>query len=437
MRRSFAITTLGCKVNRYESEAIGEALLAEGWRRNSGNRPAELSIINTCTVTAKAAAQSRQAVRKQIRDHGGPIVVATGCGAQSEPQGFAEISGVHYVVGNSFKGAIARLVGSDGDFLSVPETRVDDIRRCGEFQDLPITRFGNRTRCFVKIQDGCDAFCSYCIVPYVRGPSRSLRLSTVLQRLEALKTSGYSEAVLCGIHLGRYGEDLEPTRSLFGLIRAVDELPSAPRLRLSSVEPLELSEDLIDYLAVSRRVCPHLHIPLQSGDDGILAAMNRPYGSVQVERLTHQIKETLPDAAIGMDVLVGFPGETERAFDQTCALIRRLPVSYLHVFPFSPRAGTPAASLPNPVPSSVIKARCRQLRRLGRRKRHTFHAQCIGRTAQVIFEGQRDRATGRLKGFTANYIPVRMEGAGPPPGDVTEVRLDRIEDHWVVAKPLR
>jgi len=431
---SYTITTLGCKVNRYESEAMGEALEARGWRPCGTEAGADLFIVNTCTVTGKAAAQSRQAIRKAIRAHDRATMVVTGCGAQRDPEGLAAIPGVDYVVGNSFKADVARILPHTR--RSSPDIRVADIRRVRRFQDLPITRFGDRTRSFVKIQDGCDAFCSYCIVPYVRGPSRSLASATVRERLGDLQAAGYAEAVLCGIHLGRYGQDLTPATSLLELLRSVDRLPAAPRLRLSSIEPLELSDPLIDHVARSPRLCPHFHIPLQSGDDAILAAMHRPYDTAYVAGLVDRITRTLPEAAVGMDVLVGFPGETPEAFERTCALIRRLPVSYLHVFPYSPREGTAAAALPDPVPPSIIKQRCTYLRRLGAEKRKAFYQACVGRTGQVIFEEQRDRVTGRLKGFTDNYIPVIMEGRVDRCGRITEVRLDRIEKNRMVAKAL-
>ncbi len=434
MTPTYTITTLGCKVNRYESEAMGEALEARGWRPCGTKTRADLLVVNTCTVTGKAAAQSRQAIRKAIRAHDRATMVVTGCGAQRDPQRLAAIPGVDYVVGNSFKADVARI--SPHTRHSPPEIRVADIRRVRRFQDLPITRFGDRTRCFVKIQDGCDAFCSYCIVPYVRGPSRSLASATVHERLGDLQAAGYAEAVLCGIHLGHYGQDLTPATSLLQLLRSVDRLPRAPRLRLSSIEPLELSESLIDHVARSRRLCPHFHIPLQSGDDAILSAMHRPYDTAYVAWLVDRIKRTLPDAAVGMDVLVGFPGETPEAFERTCALIRRLPVSYLHVFPYSHRQGTAAAALPDPVPPSIIKQRCTLLRKLGAEKRKAFYHAAIGSTGQVVFEEQRDRITGRLKGFTGNYIPVIMEGRVGRCGRITEVRLDRIEKNRVVAKPL-
>jgi threonylcarbamoyladenosine tRNA methylthiotransferase MtaB len=422
-------------VNRYESEGIAEALLRSRWRGGAKGEEIDLCIINTCTVTQKANAQSRQAVRKQIRMHGDALILVTGCGVQRDPEVFAAIPGVHYIVGNSFKGQITELLKRPAS-LSNPVTCVEDMRGGRVFQDLPITRFGERTRCFLKIQDGCDAFCSYCVVPYVRGPSRSLNGQVVLERLQGLKTMGYDETVLCGIHMGRYGQDLEPATSLLDLLRSADTLPDSPRLRLSSIEPKELTEELIDYLARSHRSCPHLHVPLQSGDDRILKTMNRPYDSTYFEWLVHRIKDTIPEMAIGVDCLVGFPGETDAAFERTCNLIERLPVSYLHVFPFSPQKGTPAPTLGKPVSHDVIKRRCRHLRKLGGRKRFRFFSAFIGSKAQVIFEAKREPKQGMLKGLTANYIPVYMDGSRGFPRGITDVHLDRMENGRVMAKPL-
>lgn len=432
---AFTVTTLGCKVNQYESEAIGEILTAHRWRRVPTGDTPDLSIINTCTVTAKANAESRQAVRRQIRAYPYATVMVTGCGAQRDPTGFATIPGVHWVVGNSWKGRIPQLLNQALP-CGGPAVRVEEIRGVRRFQDLPITRFEGRARCFVKIQDGCDAFCSYCIVPYVRGPSRSLDGKTVLNRLQALKAAGYDEAVLCGIHLGRYGRDLQPSDSLLDLLRRADDLRDAPRLRLSSIEPKELTEGLIDYLSMSRRVCPHLHIPLQSGDDEILKTMNRPYGFGYFEWLVHRISHALPMAAVGVDCLVGFPGETQAAFEKTCERIERLPVSYLHVFPFSPQAGTPAATMKRQVTPSVVKRRCEYLRILGKEKRRRFHHRFIGTRAEAIFEEKLDPETKQRKGVTGNYIPVFMDGSQAVPNRITDVRLDRMEGDRMIAEGL-
>jgi threonylcarbamoyladenosine tRNA methylthiotransferase MtaB len=420
---AFTIMTLGCKVNRYESEAISEQLADQGWHLTDKGAKANLCVVNTCTVTGKAAMQSRQAVRRLIRGHPGALVVVTGCYAQVAPEVFASTPGVHYVVGHSFKDQIARLASPhNGGRLSV--TLVEDLSAPRLFQDLPITRFGDRTRPFVKIQDGCDAFCAYCIVPHARGRSRSLSPEIVTKRIRRLKKSGYSEVVLCGIHIGRYGQDLIPGTSLTKLLRSIDSPRSVQRLRLSSIEPAELSEDLIGHVATSEQICPHLHIPLQSGDDEVLKRMNRPYNSKFFRDLIHCIIHKIPDAAIGVDVLSGFPGETEAAFEKTCGLIEQLPIAYLHVFPFSLQKGTRAEGLGDRISPETTRKRCQHLRKIGQTKRRKFYESHIGSTQQVLIEAKRDRVSGYLKGFTKNYIPVLVQATDECCHQVVEVRLE-------------
>jgi len=432
---AFAIMTLGCKVNRYESEAISEQLTDQGWHPTDKGARANLCVVNTCTVTGKAAMQSRQAVRRLVRDHPHALVVVTGCYAQVAPEVFASIPGVHYVVGHAFKDQIARLASPYNRCRS-GVTLLEDLSAPRPFQDLSVTRFGDRTRPFLKIQDGCDAFCTYCIIPRARGRSRSLSPEIVTKRIRKLKESGYSEVVLCGIHMGRYGQDLTPGTSLTRLLRSIDSPHSVQRLRLSSIEPAELSEDLIGHAAISEQICPHLHIPLQSGDDEVLKRMNRPYSSKFFTDLIHHVIRTIPDAAIGVDVLSGFPGETEKAFEKTCRLIEGIPIAYLHVFPFSVQKGTRAEGLANRISPEIIRKRCQHLRRIGQAKRRRFYESHIGSTWQVLIEGKRDRATGYLKGFTKNYIPVLVKGTDERFHQVVEVRLERIDHGRVFGRYL-
>ncbi|HID30420.1 MAG TPA: MiaB/RimO family radical SAM methylthiotransferase [Desulfobacterales bacterium] len=303
----------------------------------------------------------------------------------------------------------------------------EDLSAPRPFQDLPVTQFGHQTRPFLKIQDGCDAFCAYCIIPYARGRSRSLTPETVIKRTKNLRARGYAEIVLCGINMGRYGQDLSPATSLAKLMESIDGPKGVERLRLSSVEPAELSEAFIEQLASSNRICPHLHIPLQSGDDEVLKSMNRPYDSQRYRDLVHRITSMMPDVAIGVDVLVGFPGETERAFENTCHLIDQLPIAYLHVFPFSMQKQTPAATLRDTVPPEAIKKRCRYVRALGEAKRRKFYDKCIGSTFEVLIEGKRDRTTGHLKGLTRNYVPVIVEGDDKLMHRLVQIRLTKSE----------
>jgi len=315
-------------------------------------------------------------------------------------------------------------------------TLIEDLSARRPFQDLPVTRFGNRTRPFLKIQDGCDAFCAYCIIPHARGRSRSLTPEIVIKRTRSLKEHGYAEVVLCGINIGRYGQDLTPATSLCRLMQLIDGPQGVKRLRLSSIEPAELSEELIGQLASSKRICPHLHMPLQSGDDEVLKSMNRPYGSQFYMDLVHHIISLMPDVAIGVDVLVGFPGETERAFENTCRLIERLPIAYLHVFPFSMQKQTPAAAFRDPVPPEALKKRCQHVRAIGETKRRMFYEKVIGSTFEVLIEGKRDRATGYLKGLTKNYILVLVEGDDELMHRVIQTRLTKIEHGRVVGECL-
>ncbi len=433
--KSFTIATLGCKVNRHESEAVAEQLVDQGWKATDKGTMADICIINTCTVTQKAAMQSRQTVRKAIRNHPVAVVVVTGCYAQVAPEVFSAMSGVHFVIGNAFKDRIVRLVVCHKE-PGPAMTLVQDLSMPSPFQDMPIAKFGNRTRPFLKIQDGCDAFCAYCIIPHARGRSRSLTPDIITKRIGSLKEHGYEEAVLCGINLGRYGADLEPPTSLLSLVRAIDGPTQLKRLRLSSIEPTELSEDLMKELASSEHVCPHFHVPLQSGDDEVLKSMNRPYSSAFFRDLTHHIISLMPDVAIGVDVLVGFPGETQGAFENTCRLLEGLPIAYLHVFPFSKQKQTPASALPDTVPPEEIKRRCQHVRAIGEAKRTAFYQRAIGSTCEVLIEGKRDRVKGYLRGLTKNYIPVLLEGEDESMNRVVQTRLTRIEDGKVFGEYL-
>ncbi len=426
---TFSIVTLGCKVNQYESAGIGEALRGAGWSAAAEAAPADLIIINTCTVTSKASMQARQRIRQVIRNHPEARVVVTGCDAEIQPKEILAIDGVDAVIGNHDK---HRIVGAVLDALQ--ETRDSRTassqggRRTEPLVDLPVTRFDGRTRPFLKIQDGCDAFCTYCIVPYTRGRSRSLPMDAVLERLRVFKSNGYREVVLTGIHLGAYGGDLSPTISLVELLKRADAPGIPDRIRLSSIEPTEITDALLNVVAGSNRFCNHFHIPLQSADDGVLRRMHRPYTGAAYAGIVQRIHDRLSNAAIGADVLVGFPGEDETAFLRTRDLIAALPLTYLHVFPFSPREGTPAARFSDPVTTAEAKTRCAELRQLGAVKRVEFYRTHRGQSLPVIVESRRDRRTGRLRGLSDNYIPILFEGSDAVMERIVSVAVTDVDD---------
>jgi threonylcarbamoyladenosine tRNA methylthiotransferase MtaB len=408
---NFIVTTLGCKVNQYESDAIAQGLENHGWQRALEGMPVDTCIINTCTVTGKASMQSRQAIRRLVRAHPKARIIVTGCYAQTAPDEIERIEGVHYIVGQFEKSDIPRLIiESSPDIASDPVRLVKHIPRQVAFSIPRDTASGRRTRPFLKIQDGCDRFCTYCIVPHARGPSRSMPLASVLARLVQLGRRNFREVVLTGIHLGAYGTDFDPPIGLIDLLLRIEDLRPVERLRLSSIEPDEVHQELVALLATSRVFCPHLHLPLQSGDDQVLERMHRPYNSFDFKETVRMIAAAIPQAAIGADVLVGFPGEGQAAFDNTCNLVDALPLAYLHVFPFSARPGTPAFHFRDQLPDQTIKARTAKLRKLGKQKKRAFIEANMGRRHRVLIEGQRDRQTGFLKGLTANYIPTLIEG---------------------------
>ncbi len=405
--KTFSIVTLGCKVNQCESESIAASLEKSGWAMAAQTDSADVCIVNTCAVTHKAAMQSRQAIRHFRKAHPDAWIIATGCYAQTDPSALNRITELDAVYDNVQKAYLPDILTrlSNGQTGDLPQTNQTGC----EVNNLPLSK-KTRTRPFIKIQDGCNAFCSYCIVPHARGRSRSLSPDRILELISDYDKAQYPEVVLTGIHIGQYGLDFDPPTSLSQLLHTIQNSGVHLRVRLSSIEPMELSDDIIDLAATSHRLCHHFHLPLQSGDNGILKRMHRPYDRDCFADRVLAVHSRLPHAAIGTDVMAGFPGETDAAFDQTVELIDRLPLTYLHVFPFSPRKGTPAFQYPDTVPDGVIKERCRILRQLGMNKKIAFMKSQIGQVLHAVIETGRDTATGLLKGVTSNYIQIMISG---------------------------
>jgi threonylcarbamoyladenosine tRNA methylthiotransferase MtaB len=439
--KSVAVATLGCKVNQSESAAFQSCFAEKGFALLPVDSPADIYIINTCAVTAKAAAQSRQLIRRAQRTNPGAKVVVTGCYAQIAPQRIREIASASVsIVGNGdkhhiFKAALTESPPVQTIQQNPAEEFFHDIAAQKDFCQLPVKRFSGRTRAFLKVQDGCNNFCSYCIVPHARGRSRSLTQDMVLHQALLYAGAGHREIVITGIHVGHYGLDLKPGTTLPGLLKKLCSATPEIRYRLSSLEPSEISEELLEFMQSATNFTPHLHIPLQSGSDAILTKMLRRYTVEEFINKIKQSKEMLPSAAIGVDVLVGFPGETQEDFMQTYELIAKLPITYLHVFPYSKRPGTPAAKMPGQVAPKIKEERVADLRKLDHKKRNAFFSSRIGKVHPVLVETEKS-VDGLAKGFTDNYIPVRFKAKSDLANRVVSVRLERVKERFVIGRLL-
>ncbi len=403
----YRIITFGCKVNQYDSAGLAQELTARGWREVPEGEAPDVILVNTCTVTARADQEARQTIRRVHRQFSRTPIWATGCYAQRAPEEVAALPGLAGVLGNREKFDGAAYVGETATG-GQPLVRVGKFAPQEAFAALRPRRFPGHTRGSLKIQDGCSQACAYCIVPQVRGPSRSLAPPEVEKGLLELAASGFKEVVLTGIDLGQYGRDLRPPVSLAALLRRLADASWPCRLRLSSLEPQGISPELVKALGELPALCPHFHLPLQSGADPVLAAMGRPYRSEDFREVVLELGRRFPEAALGLDVLVGFPTETAQDFAATYSLVAALPATYLHVFPFSPRPGTPAASLP-PVPAKEVKARAKSLRELGQLKQREFYGRQLGKIVEILVEGPAG-PSGCLKGLSENYLRVTFPG---------------------------
>jgi threonylcarbamoyladenosine tRNA methylthiotransferase MtaB len=408
---TIAVVTLGCKVNQFESEALIDTLEQRGYALTSFEEGADITIINTCTVTHRADFQSRQMVRRAFRYNPNSLIIVTGCYPQVDPDAFSKMKGVLYLLGNGEKREIPDLLPLMQKGES-PRVRVGDIQKETFFSETPLHSFHRHTRAFLKVQDGCNAYCSYCIVPHARGRSRSLQPERVVENLKMLKERGFKEVVFTGIHLGVYGLDFNPPFPLEKLITQLEREETPDRIRLSSIEPRDFSPELISALSQSKKICPHLHIPIQSGDDEILKKMDRDYDPPFLSDLIQDLHRKIPNLSIGADVIVGFPGEAEEKFMHTYRLVESLPLSYLHIFPFSRRKGTPAFQFPQRVDGKEIKKRAEAMRELGKKKRQAFYRRFLNQELSVLVEDRKEKETGRWKGLSRNYIPVLIDQDG-------------------------
>jgi threonylcarbamoyladenosine tRNA methylthiotransferase MtaB len=431
-RKTVALTTLGCKVNQFETASFISRFQDHGIEVLPFSQKADIYVVNTCAVTGKAGAQSRQVIRQALRTNPQARIIVTGCYAQVATQEVLELASQPIcIVGNDNKHLLVDIALSNR--LCDLEIYMGDVRRKKEICDLPVHNYSGRTRAFLKIQDGCDNFCTYCIVPYARGRVRSLEPERVLAQIAVFASEGFRELVLTGIHVGMYGKDLEEDCTLAELVRRILAEKHAMRYRISSLEPGELSDELLQLIAGHEAMMPHFHLPLQSGDPTILKRMNRNYSVEEFAGVVNKIIEAIPEAGIGLDVLVGFPGEDESMFRNTLELIERLPVAYLHVFPYSKRPGTVAEKMPGQVPKPVKDERVARLQELNHKKKTAFYNKHIGTTHQVLAEGKKNQFK-LLRGFTENYIPVFFQGPPALENKIVDVKIERTMDENVFGK---
>jgi threonylcarbamoyladenosine tRNA methylthiotransferase MtaB len=432
---TFRIEHFGCRATHADAASIERQLLDAGLARVGRSAEASLVIVNTCTVTARADGEAREAIRRIHRENPAARILATGCYAQRAPEELAAMPGVTWVVGNSHQREIAALVGGPAastDFVSLeslaaadasqapcpPKILTGDIFEMTDVLGAPVLGGeGGRTRPVLKIQDGCNNRCAYCVLPFVRGRSRSLPPAQVIAEIARLVAAGAREVVLSGINLGAYGRDLTPRVPFAHLLHRILEEASLDRLRISSIEPMDVTLDLADLVARSGRLAAHFHVPLQSGSDRILAAMHRWYRAAQYQERILRVVDRLPQAAIGADLITGFPGESEEDHQQTLELVDRLPFAYLHVFPYSQRPGTRAAALTDAVPPQAIRRRSSELRALAAQKGATFRAAQSGSTVRALtLHRSGITAAGQpwTTSLSGNYLHVQVLGTWPP-----------------------
>jgi threonylcarbamoyladenosine tRNA methylthiotransferase MtaB len=440
---AFFVQSFGCRATQADGAALERQLATFGLSQAHSALNADVVVLNTCTVTAAADQDARASIRRIHRENPAAKIMVTGCYAQRAPQEIAELAGVAWVVGNSHKHRVAEIAAADRlspgilaqqtevdrrtdqpqNFVSLEAvelsapafTLVGDIFAHTELIAAPVfagDSIAEKTRPNLKVQDGCGNRCSFCIIPSVRGQSRSMKMDRVLEEANALVAAGYREIVLSGINLGRWGRDFQPQQKFEHLVRALLEHTGIERIRISSVEPMDWSDELIALVAGSPRIAQHAHVPLQSGSDQILRRMHRKYRPWHYAEKIRKIREAVPDAAIGADVMVGFPGETGELFEESRSFIEKLPFTYLHVFTYSSRPGTPSAAMPDQVPVHVARERNRVLRELAAEKSRAFRESFIGRTLDVIT--LQAGGDGWTEALSDNYLKVRLEGLHSP-----------------------
>ncbi|MBX5464663.1 MAG: tRNA (N(6)-L-threonylcarbamoyladenosine(37)-C(2))-methylthiotransferase MtaB [Clostridia bacterium] len=429
-----ALRTLGCKVNQYDGEALLERFRRAGYRVVPFEEEADVYLVNTCTVTAESDRKSRQLIRRAHRRNPDAVVVVAGCYAQVARGEVAGLPGVGVVLGNQARERVVELaesVRAGGR----PVSAVRDIFAERRFDDLAVEAFTGRTRAPLKIQEGCNEFCTYCIIPYARGGLRSRSLESIRREAERLLAAGFRELVLTGVHIGAWGRDLPGRPRLAEVVRMLGGLPGLDRLRLSSIEPMDVDDELLEAMASTPAFCHHLHLPLQAGSDAVLRRMRRRYTRAEYARIVERARRLMPDVGLSTDVIAGFPGESGEEFEEGYRFLEAMGFERLHVFPYSARRGTPAAAFPDQVPESVKRHRVERLLELGARLAAAARRSWIGREVEVLVEDEPARE-GWMEGLTPGYLRVLLPGGRELANRLIRVRLVGEEGEALVGEPV-
>ena len=437
--RKIAFYTLGCKVNQSDTDSMEGIFRRAGYEVVDFGSPADVYLINTCVVTNTGQRKSRQIINRAVRHNPLSLIVVTGCYPQTAPEEVRAIAGVDVIIGNQERARIVELVEQA---LENKQTEIlDNVQKMTvdtKFEELGVGTETDKTRAFLKIQEGCNQYCTYCIIPYARGPLRSRSLESIRSEVAKLVEAGYKEVVLIGIHLGCYGKELAKEGkhiTLYDAVQAVLSVEGMCRVRLGSLESVEVEPRLLELMANEPRLCKHLHLPLQSGCDKILQAMHRPYDTARFTQLLQQIRAQVPDVAITTDIIVGFPGETEEDFATTLAFAEKCGFAKMHIFPYSKRKGTPAEKMPNQVDEAVKGERAARLAAVDEKLHQAMLKQMVGKTEEVLFEQPVDAV--HMEGLCGPYLRVVVSGTSELANTIANVKITGIVDDWLTGELVR
>lgn len=426
--KKVAFYTLGCKVNQYETEAMLELFEKDGYEQVNSEEYADVYVINTCTVTHMSDRKSRQYIRRVKKKNPDAIIAVVGCYSQVSPEEILDIEEVNLVMGTNDRRKIVEEIKNINSSKKV--STVDDIMKVKAFEEIEISQTNGKTRAFMKIQDGCDRFCTYCIIPYARGRVRSRDIDSIVDEVKKLANNGYKEVVLTGIHVASYGKDLKDRDiKLLDVIKQINQIEKIERIRLSSVEPILFTDEFVNEVLKMDKVCPHYHLSLQSGCDETLKRMNRRYTTLEYKTIVDRLRSKMPDVAITTDVIVGFPGETNEEFKKTYEFLKEIELSQMHIFKYSPRKGTPAATMENQVDPQMKHFRSEQLLNLSKVNFNKFATKFISSELDVLFE--QNIEGNKYEGLTSNYIRVVVESDKNIQGQILKVKINDVKDEYV------